>query len=149
MDGFLSGIVPKDSIDTFIYIDVLEHIEDDHSELAAAAALLRQGGRVIVLSPAFNLLYSAFDKTIGHFRRYNRTMFRALTPSGCRLEKLVYLDSVGAFTSLINRFLLAQSMPTVEQIVFWDRWIIPIAKWIDRLIGYRVGRSILGIWRRE
>jgi hypothetical protein len=149
MAGFIAGLAPESRIDTVIYIDVLEHIEDDRGELETAAALLQPGGRLIVLSPAFNLLYSPFDKAIGHFRRYDQSMFRALTPPDCRLERLVYLDSVGAVTSLINRFLLGQSMPTVEQIVFWDRWIIPIAKWVDRLIGYRVGRSILGVWLRE
>jgi hypothetical protein len=27
-------------------------------------------------------------------------------------------------------------MPTLDQILFWDRRIIPVAKWIDRFIGY-------------
>jgi hypothetical protein len=141
--------VTEAPIDTIIYIDVLEHIEDDRSELETASALLQPGGRLIVLSPAFNLLYSPFDRTIGHFRRYDKRMYRSLTPPGCIMEKLLYLDSVGAATSLFNRLVLARSMPTIAQILFWDRYIIPIAKWIDGLIGYRFGRSLLGIWSKE
>ena len=56
--------------DTLIYIDVLEHIENDREELVNAAKLLRTGGRIIVLSPAHQWLFTLFDATIGHFRRY-------------------------------------------------------------------------------
>jgi hypothetical protein len=144
--GFVSDLKPSDSFDTFIYIDVLEHIEDDRGELHTAAAHLMSGGRLIVLSPAFNLLYSAFDKSIGHYRRYDKKMFHALTPQGCQVEKMIYLDSVGMATSLVNRFILSQSMPTVGQIIFWDKRIVPMAKWVDRLIDHGFGRSLLGIW---
>src|SRR5450432_2619938 len=58
--------------DTIVYIDVLEHIEDDRGELKLAAAHLRPGGRMIVLSPAHQWLFAPFDAAIGHFRRYNR-----------------------------------------------------------------------------
>ncbi|MGD0482232.1 MAG: class I SAM-dependent methyltransferase, partial [Terracidiphilus sp.] len=38
--------------DTIIYIDVLEHVENDKEELNRAAEHLRDGGHLIVLSPA-------------------------------------------------------------------------------------------------
>src|SRR5437667_8123685 len=38
--------------DTVLYLDVLEHIEDDTGELARAAALLRTNGHIVVLAPA-------------------------------------------------------------------------------------------------
>lgn len=147
--GLVSELEASDLFDTFVYIDVLEHIEDDHAELASAAARLVPGGKLIVLSPAFNFLYSPFDKSIGHYRRYDKKMYQTLTPQGCTLERMVYLDSVGTATSLMNRLLLSQSLPTVDQIVFWDRWLIPVTKWIDRLIGCCCGRSLLGIWKKN
>lgn len=147
--GFVSSLQTGDPFDTFIYIDVLEHIEDDRAELEAASARLARGGRLLVLSPAFNFLYSPFDKSIGHHRRYDKKMYRALTPRHCTLEKMMYLDSLGTATSLFNRLILSQSMPTVDQIIFWDRWIIPITKWLDSLVHYRFGRSLLGIWKRD
>jgi len=147
--GFVSDLPPESRLDTFIYIDVLEHIEADRAELRQAAARLKPGGRLIVLSPAFDFLFSPFDRSIGHFRRYDKKMFRALTPPGCSLEKLMYLDSIGMLTSLLNRLVLSQSMPTVEQILFWDRRIIPITKWIDTLLFHQFGRSLLGIWEKN
>lgn len=147
--GLVTDINPGQQIDSFVYIDVLEHIEEDRNELAEAAARLSPGGHLIVLSPAFNFLYSPFDKSIGHYRRYNKGMFRSLTPPDCSVEKIIYLDSLGMATSLVNRLFLSQSMPTVEQIKFWDRRIIPLARRIDPLLGYRFGRSLLGIWKKN
>jgi hypothetical protein len=148
MGGFVSDITLEHRIDTFIYIDVLEHIKDDRGEVNAAVGRLAAGGHLIILSPAFNRLYSSFDQNIGHFRRYDKKMYQELAPSGCRLEKLLYLDAIGAATSLANRLILARAMPTVKQILFWDRRIIPLSKRIDPLIGYRFGRSLLGIWKK-
>jgi ubiquinone/menaquinone biosynthesis C-methylase UbiE len=147
--GFVSNIPTEQEFDTFIYIDVLEHIEDDRAELQEASSRLSPGGRLIVLSPAFNFLYSPFDKSIGHFRRYNRKMYEALTPAECRIEKMMYLDSVGVGTSLVNRMFLSQPMPTINQILFWDRRIIPFAKLVDWLLRYSFGRSLLGIWVKQ
>jgi 2-polyprenyl-3-methyl-5-hydroxy-6-metoxy-1,4-benzoquinol methylase len=47
----------------FEQIDVLEHIEDDKSELARAVSHLRPGGRLVVLSPANQWLFSEFDRS--------------------------------------------------------------------------------------
>jgi SAM-dependent methyltransferase len=135
--------------DTVVYIDVLEHIENDREELNAAGSLLRAGGRLVVLSPAHQFLFSPFDAAIGHCRRYDRRMLRRISPAGLRLEQLWYLDSVGLLLSFANRQFLRQSVPTKAQIRFWDRYIVPASKVLDRCLFGTVGKSIVGIWRRE
>jgi len=135
--------------DCILYIDVLEHIEDDKAELAKAVRLLRPGGRLIVLAPAHQALYSPFDRAIGHWRRYNRESLRSCSPPSCRLEKIEYLDSVGVIVSSANRLILKQEIPTLGQILFWDKYIIPLSKALDPLLGYRFGKSIVAIWIRS
>lgn len=146
--GTVSELTPDERFDSILYIDVLEHIEDDHAELARAAAHLHPGGRLVVLSPAYPFLFSPFDKAIGHYRRYTRASLAALTPPGCRQSKLLYLDSVGLLTSLANRLFLHQSLPTQAQILFWDRRLVPLSRLLDPLIGFRAGRSVISIWER-
>jgi SAM-dependent methyltransferase len=107
--------------DTIFYIDVLEHISDDREELERAARLLRENGRIIVLAPAHQFLYTAFDKAIGHFRRYDKPSLTACSPTNCELVRLIYLDSVGILASLSNRLVLRQPMPTLTQIIFWGQ----------------------------
>lgn len=134
--------------DTILYIDVLEHIEDDRAELARAAALLAPGGRIVVLSPAFQTLYSPFDAAIGHYRRYTRCTLAAVAPPGLAAEASFYLDSAGAALSLANRLLLRQSQPTAAQIATWDRFVIPVSRVLDRLAAPLVGRSVVTVWRK-
>ncbi len=62
---------------------------------------------------------------------------------------MIYLDSVGAFASLGNRVVLRQSMPTLKQILLWDGRMVPLSKVFDSLLGYRAGKSVLGIWRKK
>lgn len=146
--GTLQSLGLTEKFDTIIYIDVLEHIENDKEELLRAALRLRRGGRIIVLSPAHQRLFTPFDAAIGHFRRYNCRMLRDISPATLRLERLLYLDSVGLFLSMSNLF-LRQSMPTKKQLRVWDRWVIPISRIVDKCTFHAVGKSIVGIWRLE
>lgn len=135
--------------DTVVYIDVLEHIEDDRGEMQRASELLKPGGHLIVLAPAHRFLYSAFDRSIGHFRRYTKRMLREITPPELKSERLRYLDSTGVFASLSNRFLLRQTVPTPAQLRLWDRWMLPVSRVADPLTFYSVGKTILGVWSRR
>jgi SAM-dependent methyltransferase len=134
--------------DTVIYVDVLEHIENDRRELQAAASYLPRGGHLIVIAPAHQWLFTPFDATIGHFRRYNRRMLQNVSPLGLRVERIRYLDSVGLAASAANRLFLRQSMPTQSQLRFWDHWMVPASRVLDRLLLFCVGKTILVVWRR-
>lgn len=145
--GTLADLPVADRFDTVLYIDVLEHIEDDNTEVAIAARRLRPGGVLVVLAPAHPFLFSPFDKAIGHYRRYNRSMLRRLTTPGCRLVRAFYLDSCGLLASLGNRLLLSSSMPTPRQIAFWDGILVPASTVVDLLTGYQIGKTVVGVWK--
>lgn len=145
--GTTQSLPKEPQFDSIIYIDVLEHIEDDKRELESAAQLLRNEGSLIVLAPAHEWLYTPFDKAIGHFRRYTRKTLRQCTPSGCTLEEIRYLDCCGMLASFGNRVLLRQSNPSVEQIRFWDGYLVPFSTILDLLLRFRLGKSVLGIWK--
>ena len=131
--------------DTILYVDVLEHIEDDGSELRRAARLLDHQGRIIVVSPAHDFLFSPFDRRIGHHRRYDKTSIRRACPGELKIEHMEYLDSVGMFLSLANRWLLRQSTPTLQQIAFWDKVVVPLSEFLDPVLLRRLGKSILAV----
>jgi SAM-dependent methyltransferase len=147
--GSIADLQPETYFDTMLYIDVLEHIEDDRQEMVRAAERLKPGGHLIVLCPAHLFLYSPFDRAIGHFRRYNKSMYRAVTPPGTKLVYLKYLDSLGMLLSLANRLLLKSSSPSQKQINFWDRRVVPCSRIMDPLTIGLLGKTILGVWRRE
>lgn len=148
VSGVLANLPAERSFDAILYLDVLEHIEDDRAELRHAAARLRPGGSLVVLAPAHPWLFSAFDRAIGHFRRYTRASLRAVAPPQLPLVTLRYLDAAGMLASLGNRLLLKQAAPSQAQILLWDRRLVPVSRLVDRLLGHRVGKSILAVWQR-
>jgi SAM-dependent methyltransferase len=146
--GALDSLGKHDRFDCIIYIDVLEHIEDDVTEIKKATDLLAQGGYLIILSPAFQFLFSPFDKSLGHYRRYSRKTLSAIQPTSLTREKMICLDSVGFFASLLNKLLLRQSYPAKRQVQLWDQWMIPVSKITDRVFFYSFGKSILAVWKK-
>ena len=143
--GTVRDLGAGELFDAILYIDVLEHIEDDAGELAAASDHLKTPGRLVVLSPAHQWLYTPFDREIGHHRRYNKKSLLAAAPPGLRRVELRYLDSVGLLASLGNRLLLRSSMPTEQQIRLWDRLMVPASRIVDPALNFTLGKSILGV----
>lgn len=133
----------SDMFDTVLYIDVLEHIEDDSGELRRIAGNLIDGGKVIIVSPAHNFLYTDFDKKIGHYRRYSSDMLKSIVPSGMIIKKIHYLDSVGLLASLANKLFLKSGNPTHGQVQLWDRLMVKTSRILDPILGYRLGKSVI------
>jgi SAM-dependent methyltransferase len=147
--GTIADVSKFTRFDAILYIDVLEHIEDDRGELAAAARHLEEGGHLVVLSPACPWLFSPFDAAIGHHRRYTSACLEALAPEGVRLVALKRLDSVGMLASAANRYIFRTAAPRSGQVMFWDQAIVPLSRILDPLFAYRLGKSVLAVWRRE
>ncbi|HCF30333.1 MAG TPA: methyltransferase type 12 [Cyanobacteria bacterium UBA11049] len=148
--GTILELSHKERFDNIIYIDVLEHIKDDRLEIENVYIHLKEGGFLVVLAPAHQWLFTPFDEAIGHYRRYNKKMLEAIILSDqFKCISLRYLDCVGLIASLGNRLLLKSKMPNKQQILLWDKVMVPISKIVDPLIQYSVGKSILGIWQKR
>jgi len=146
--GTVKDLPLDKSFDCITYIDVLEHIQQDAAELQCASSRLRPGGNLIVLSPAYQWLFSEFDQAVGHFRRYTTKSLRAVGPTELSPVRFFYLDAVGVAASFANRLMLKQSSPTIGQVVFWDRRIVPLSEVVDPLLRWSFGRSVIGIWNK-
>ena len=141
--------------DTILYIDVLEHIEDvlehienDELEIIKAAQKLKKRGCLIVLAPAHQYLYSPFDTKIGHFRRYHKKRLFAMNPADTKLLRVRYLDSVGCLASLGNKIILRVGIPSKNQIILWDRLMVPLSRIFDSVFGHKIGKSIYIVWQK-
>ncbi len=143
-----ADLLAEDRFDTVLYIDVLEHIEFDRAELARVVRHIEPGGTLVVLGPAHQKLFSPFDAAIGHFRRYSLAGLLALAPPGLVVARARYLDSVGLLASVGNRLALKQAVPTPAQIKLWDRVMVRASRWIDPATGYRLGKSVVVVWRK-
>lgn len=146
--GTIDDIPEGSSYDTILYVDVLEHIFDDTAEIQKAAQLLRKGGKLVIIAPAMQWLFSEFDKNIGHFRRYDKKSLLSLTPECLKVNKIRYLDSIGLIASLGNVLFLRQNEPSHKQIQFWDRYFVKLSMYFDPILRYSIGKSILCVWEK-
>jgi hypothetical protein len=147
-NGTVLSLPENELYDTIVYIDVLEHIENDREELVHATKHLRPGGNLVVLSPAFQTLYSKFDRSIGHFRRYTKKTLKAVLPDGMKQQKLLYLESGGTVLLLLAKLFKKNSHPSLRQVLFWDKTVVPVSKILDKVIGYSYGKTIIGAWEK-
>lgn len=146
--GTLAALHRDEEFDTLLYIDVLEHIEDDRAEIEGTAGHIALGGHLIILAPAYPFLFSEFDEAIGHYRRYTRQMFADGYGGWLMKVGTRYLDSVGLIASISNYLLLRSSLPSKPLLSFWDRFLVPVSRIADRIFQFRFGRSILVVYQR-
>jgi len=149
LKGTTSDLSTGDQFNAIMYIDVIEHIENDAEELDRAKTLLAANGYLIVLVPAHQFLYNEFDKAIGHYRRYDRKMLASVAPQGFQLLKMRYFDSCGFVSSLVNKYFLKQDYPTAKQINFWDKFLVPVSKPVDFILNYNVGKTLVAVWQKK
>lgn len=70
--------LPDAHFDLVTMFDVLEHLEDDARGLAEVRRILKPGGLFFITVPAFMFLWSSYDETLHHHRRYRRGPLLAL-----------------------------------------------------------------------
>ena len=140
--------ITTNSMDIIFYIDVLEHIENDRLEVELINSKLKVGGYLCILVPAHQFLYSNFDKAIGHYRRYNKRTLATLRPHNFIEERMYYLDSIGLFAAILNKYFFKQDLPSQRTILLWDNYFIPISKFLDKLLNYSLGKSLICIWKK-
>ena len=139
----------KTKFSTIIYFDVLEHIKNDLLEVKTAAKKLKPGGYLIFSVPACQIFYSEFDKSVGHFKRYNKNDFRTLSKkSGLEIEKLLYYDSIGFLFLMFNKIFSLRSSNLKLKISLWN-FLIPISKIIDLLTFHKFGKSLVCIFKKK
>jgi SAM-dependent methyltransferase len=146
--GDLRGMEAQPCFDTILYVDVLEHTADDRAEVSSAAALLKPGGRLVVLAPAYRFLFTEFDRAIGHYRRYSYTSLAGLTPPELKVEGGFYLDSVGMLASLGNRLVMRTAHPPAWSIDLWNRILVPASRIVDKVVFHAFGKTVVMVWRR-
>jgi SAM-dependent methyltransferase len=137
-------IKKEEQPDSIIYVNVMEHIEDDEAELRAVYETLEKDGRVFIFVPALPWLFGGFDKRIGHYRRYTKTeLENKCIGAGFRILKSVYFDFAGIVPWGIKYRILKSDTLDVRSVKFYDRFVVPAARVVESLIAPPIGKSVL------
>jgi len=147
-DDDVIQISSKYNIDTVICNNVLEHVRDDLKALNNIHKVLDGRGNLILVIPAFQFLFSKWDKSVGHFRRYDfRDIKKKLTITSFSIQKSFYMNMIGLLGWFLNGKILrntpTKSCLVKRQAVFFDRYIVKPLRKIESICRPLFGQSLI------
>ena len=145
-----SLIKAKQTPDSVIYVNVLEHIAEDEIELQAVHQTLSDNGRIFLFVPALQWLYGSFDERVGHVRRYSkRQLEEKLARSGFKILQSSYFDLAGVAPWWIKYRLLKSATMGQRGVRFYDRFIVPAARRIESAAAPPIGKNVIVVAQKS
>lgn len=147
---------PANYFKAIICLDTLEHIANDRRLAGEVARVTQPGGIIIISVPAYQWLFSYWDKMLGHFRRYNRRRLLWAVPLKRLRPRLIsyyfgYLllptILVRLIKSIINRkqqsdFQISPQLPLVD-------WLGKLERIWLRRYTIPFGLSLVGVFSKK
>ena len=134
--------------DLVFALNVVEHIRDDRLALSNMRRLLKPGGVMFVLVPAYPFLFNNFDRALEHYRRYTRKSLAAVHPTGIAVIHNQYYNLMGMPGWFIVGGLLGKKIIPASNMRLYNL-LTPFFRWMDRLVFHRVGLSVIQASRRS
>lgn len=137
------------SFDTVFALNVIEHIADDKKALANCKKLLRNGGMLIILVPAFQNLFNHFDVALGHFRRYtSKTLNQAFEVNKFSVVHRQYFNLIGIAGWWISGSLMKKKVIPGGQMKLYNS-LVPVFKIVDKITNKWLGLSVIIVGKVE
>ena len=134
--------------DTVVALNVVEHIEDDRKAIGNCIRLLKPGGHLIILVPAFQTLYNSFDEELGHYKRYTARSLRTLQEqAGLTVIHEQYFNAAGIIGWFIDGSLLRKRLIPRKQLLLFDK-LLPVIKLVDTITFHAIGLSTIAVGQK-
>jgi len=129
------------TFDSVFALNVIEHVQDDALALSNCKKLLKPGGTLLILVPAFQQLYNSLDRELFHFRRYtSTTLEEKIKQSGFTVSKSFYFNALGIpawfWGGLVSKTISSTQMNAYNNLV-------PLARLYDRIVFNKLGLSVV------
>jgi 2-polyprenyl-3-methyl-5-hydroxy-6-metoxy-1,4-benzoquinol methylase len=131
--------------DAVLYLNVLEHVQDDALELCLAAEILRPGGALLIFGPALEWLYSDLDYKAGHYRRYSLShLCRLAEAAGLEVVSACYFDILGVAPYYVVYKLLRQTEISGSTMWGYDWIVVPLSRFLQRVLHRPpIGKNVM------
>jgi SAM-dependent methyltransferase len=135
--------------DSAVMVNVLEHIEDDLHVVREIHRVLRKHGALCLFVPAHAFLFSAYDRMVGHHRRYElATLCDRIEQAGFAVVRADYFDCLGVLPWLISMRLFGQTRIAPALAELYDTYAVPIGRRLEAVVKPPFGKNILLIARK-
>jgi len=144
-------LLPTEDTGTYsaaVSYNVLEHIEDHVGALQSIKQLVRPGGKIVLIVPAFMFAMSQVDIDTGHVRRYTKkTMRAALEDAGLVVEKLHYANALGLLGYYMATSVFKLAPKEGAMVKIYDTLVLPVTKFAEKLMKPPFGQSVFAVAR--
>jgi SAM-dependent methyltransferase len=136
--------VAGECFDVVYSLNVIEHIENDIGSLRQLRGVTASQGTLVLYVPAFDFLYTGFDRRIGHLRRYRRPqLVQIVELAGYDVAACRYADSLGLLAGLAYRIAGSRRGALNEgAVAAYDRYVFPVSRTLDRVLGHWFGKNL-------
>ncbi len=135
---------------TAVCINVLEHIEDDMQALKNTRNVLTEDGKLILLVPAYKMLFGSIDRLVGHYRRYGKKKLKLkLQAAGFKVRELFHMNSIAVPFWYINNRIIKLKEESPSQVLMYDKNVVPILSKVERFIKPPFGLSVVAVAYRN
>ena len=138
-----------DAADSFVAVNVLEHVEHDEAFLRTAAKVVVPGGHLLLFVPAHQFLYGSLDAAFDHYRRYSKAgLSSVVSRAGWEPLSISNVNIAGILPWLSAGKLFRTTTLRHRQMRIYDRLVIPVMKRLESLREPFIGQSLLAIARK-
>ena len=135
------------SFDTVFALNVVEHIKEDAVSIRNIYKLLRPGGRIVILVPAYNILYNSFDRALEHYRRYTKKSLINIIKPSFNIVHNQYFNVFGILGWFVSGRILRKKTIPRNQMELYDKLIL-LSKTLDKLVFNKIGLSVICVGKK-
>ncbi len=136
------------SYDLVYALNVIEHIKEDQKAITNMYSLVKPGGYVFVLVPAYQTLFNQFDEALDHYRRYTKKTLNLIFPSDARFIKSWYFNFMGIFAWFLGGKLIRKNTIPKSNMKIYN-FLTPLFKIIDYIFCNRIGLSVIAVYQKK
>ena len=134
--------------DTVFALNVVEHIMDDELALKNCKKLLKDDGHLVILVPSYQRLYNGFDKELGHYRRYTKSLLSdVFFKNSFKIIHKQYFNFIGIFGWYVTGSLMKKETIPGGQMKLYNS-LVPVFRVIDKLILNGAGLSTIVVGKK-
>jgi len=129
--------------DTVFALNVLEHVPDHEQSIRNCYKLLKPGGKLVILVPAFQSLFNQFDVALEHQRRYTpKTLKKVMSIPGFNIVHCQYFNVIGILGWFVSGKLMSKNAIPGGQMRLYDQ-LVPVWKVVDWFLKPLFGLSVI------
>lgn len=147
----LAGKYPEliGQFDTVFALNVLEHVPDHEQSVRNCYSLLKPGGKLVILVPAFQSLFNKFDIGLEHQRRYTpKTLRKVMAIPGFNIIHTQFFNFPGILGWYVSGKLMGNNTIPKGQMRLYDR-LVPLWKIADWFLDRFLGISVICVAQKE